>query len=76
MKIGERGQVTIPKKWRERLGLKPATEVEFVIEADRLVLKKAVQPLRLRQWKGKCRGALRKMGYKSVDEYIRDVRGR
>lgn len=29
MKIGERGQVTIPKNIREQFGLGPETEVEF-----------------------------------------------
>ena len=31
MKIGERGQVTIPKDLQERFGLKPETEVEFEV---------------------------------------------
>ena len=37
MKITTKGQVTIPAEVRERLGLLPNTEVEFVIEirADR-----------------------------------------
>lgn len=29
MKIGERGQVTIPRKLREQYGFHPNTEVEF-----------------------------------------------
>ena len=41
MKIGERGQVTIPQHHRKRFGLKPATEVEFVTVNGQLVLKKA-----------------------------------
>ena len=40
MKIGERGQVTIPKKYRSRFGFAPATEVEFVEQSGQLVLKK------------------------------------
>lgn len=30
MKIGKRGQITIPKKLREEYGLQPGTEVELV----------------------------------------------
>lgn len=43
MKIGERGQVTIPKKYRNRFGLAPATEVEFVEQGGHLVLKKVAR---------------------------------
>ena len=32
MRITAKGQVTIPKKWREKFGLWPGTEVEFVPE--------------------------------------------
>ena len=76
MKVGERGQVTIPKEMRERFGLGPSTEVEFEIHANTLILKKVGTPLALRRWKGKCKGSLEKLGYRSVDDYIRDVRGR
>lgn len=44
MKIGERGQVTIPQHLREAFALKPGTEVDFVVQDERLVLvKKGVQ---------------------------------
>ncbi len=34
MKITSKGQVTIPVEIRERLGLLPETEVDFVIDGD------------------------------------------
>ncbi len=40
MKITTKGQVTIPADVRERLGLLPHTEVEFVVEDGRAVLRK------------------------------------
>lgn len=40
MKITTKGQVTIPAAVRERLGLLPHTEVEFVVEDGRAVLRK------------------------------------
>ena len=40
MKITTKGQVTIPADVRERLGLLPNTQVEFVIEDGRAVLQK------------------------------------
>ncbi len=40
MKIGERGQVTIPKEVRERYGFLPYIEVEFVPEESGVLLRK------------------------------------
>ena len=40
MKIGERGQVTIPKDIRERYGLMPNIEVEFVPAESGVLLRK------------------------------------
>jgi AbrB family looped-hinge helix DNA binding protein len=41
-KVAERGQVTIPKRLRDRLGVKPGTTLEFSEEHGRLVAVKAV----------------------------------
>ena len=43
MKIGERGQVTIPKKMREKYGLLPQIEIEFVEEKCVILLTKMVR---------------------------------
>ena len=40
MKIGEWGQVTIPKTLREKYGLLPNIEVEFMPEKDGIKLQK------------------------------------
>jgi len=40
MKITAKGQVTIPKEWREKLGFLPGTEVEFIPEGNSLKLVK------------------------------------
>lgn len=40
MKITAKGQVTIPKKWRQKFGLWPGTEVEFVPEEGGLKIVK------------------------------------
>lgn len=39
-KVAERGQVTIPKPLRDRLGIRPGTILEFREEAGRLVAVK------------------------------------
>jgi AbrB family looped-hinge helix DNA binding protein len=40
MKITAKGQVTIPTDVREKLGLLPNTEVEFIVEDGRAILQK------------------------------------
>ena len=71
MKIGERGQVTIPKKMRERYGLLPQIEIEFVEENSGLLIKKKLlhtSPV------DKVYGILKKNA--STDDYIEAIRGR
>jgi antitoxin PrlF len=40
-RITQKGQVTIPKRLRDHLGLKPGTHVEFELAGDGRVLLKA-----------------------------------
>ncbi len=40
--VTEKGQVTIPKALRDRLGIRPGDALEFSAEGDRLVATKAV----------------------------------
>lgn len=40
MRVTTKGQVTIPQHIRERLGITPHSEVDFVVENDRVVLVK------------------------------------
>ena len=76
MKVGERGQVTIPKDIRERFGLAPDTEVEFRVVRGSILLKKASKKLNLQKWKGHSKASFAALGYSSVDKFIDDVRGR
>jgi len=76
MKIGERGQVTIPKEIRERFGLGPDTEVEFEVVNGTVVLRKLAKKLGLERWKGRCAKSFAELKYASVDDYLDDVRGR
>ncbi len=41
MRITSKGQVTIPHEIRERAGLMPNTEVEFVLDGDLVFLVKS-----------------------------------
>src|ERR1700733_13507962 len=76
MKVGERGQVTIPKEIRDRFGLGPDTEVEFHIVGGSIVVKKAPKKLDLQKWKGRCGDSFADLGSSSVDSFMDDVRGR
>jgi len=76
MKVGERGQVTIPKEIRNRFGISPETEVEFNIVENSIVLRKKPKKLNLKKWKGRCKESFTKLGYSSVDKFIEDIRGR
>ena len=71
MKIGERGQITIPKEIRERYGFLPNIEVDFVPDKDGVLLRKRslkVSPVQ------KVFGILNKSQH--TDDYIEDIRGR
>ena len=44
MRVTEKGQVTIPKPIRDRLGIGPGSEVEFVESADGVEIVKRQPP--------------------------------
>jgi AbrB family looped-hinge helix DNA binding protein len=44
MRITSKGQVTIPKEVREKLGLQPGDEVGFREEGQAMILEKAQEP--------------------------------
>jgi len=68
VKISEKGQITIPKEYREKFGLKPGDEVEFSIENDSLVVnKKATEFEDYAGYLGESE--------KTVDERMDDLRG-
>lgn len=71
MKIMERGQVTIPKKLRERYGITTATELEFIPRPEGILLVKRLggrSPFR------EMFGILNNES--DTDQYIEAIRGR
>jgi len=72
MKIGDRGQIILPKRLRERYGLNENVEIELVPEEQGILIQK-------RSVKRKAVAGLRgtaKLRYaKNVDEYIETIRG-
>lgn len=67
--VAERGQVTIPKALRDRLGIRPRTILDFHEEDGRLVAVKVVpqDPV------SKVLGCLKLD--RSVDELVAEMRG-
>jgi AbrB family looped-hinge helix DNA binding protein len=67
--VSERGQVTIPKPLRDRLGIEAGTELDFEAEGGRLVGRKA----RARDPLASVYGSLKTN--RSTDEIIEELRG-
>ena len=65
-----KGQVTIPQGVRERLGLRPGDEVEFVDVAGEYRLRKVVRTNPFSRY----RGHLRDLAGGEVDALVRDQR--
>lgn len=76
MKVGERGQVTIPLEIRRKFGIDSTTPVEFQVVNGTIILKKSPAKLGIRKWRGRCAESFSKLGYSSVDKYIEEIRGR
>jgi AbrB family looped-hinge helix DNA binding protein len=68
-KVAERGQVTIPKALRERLGIRPGSVLDFSEEQGRLVAVKAEALDGVDQVYGRLGRGRR------TDSVIKDLRG-
>ena len=68
-KVAERGQVTIPKVLRERLGIRPGTVLEFKEDHGKLVAVKATTMDSIDQFYGKLGSGRR------TDDVMRELRG-
>ena len=81
MRVTTKGQVTIPKEIRDRLGIVPGSEVEFVATEDGVHLVAVNQNLSQEESSRRFREALRGMagtldlGGMTTDEYIEWLRG-
>jgi AbrB family looped-hinge helix DNA binding protein len=67
--VSEKGQITIPKRLRDRLGLRPGTVLDFEEAGGRLVGRKLVPADHL----GELLGILDLPG--GVDGFVRETRG-
>lgn len=80
MRITEKGQVTIPKAIRDRLGVGPGSEVKFVERGDVVELKAQSKPNReggpssFEDWASGVSGLLDLEG-RTTDEHMDWLRG-
>ena len=70
-KITSKGQVTIPKKVREKLGVQPGEEVSFDEKEGVVFIRKAVTKSPFDKWVGK----LKHLRGKRSDDLVKESRG-
>ncbi|MBI2941172.1 MAG: AbrB/MazE/SpoVT family DNA-binding domain-containing protein [Chloroflexi bacterium] len=70
-KLTSKGQVTIPKSVRERLGLRAGDEIEFVEDEAGFRVQKRVATSPF----AKYRGYLRDLAGRNPDELVEEMRG-
>jgi AbrB family looped-hinge helix DNA binding protein len=71
-KITTKGQITVPKQVRERLGLRTGDELEFIEENGVYRLKKCTPPNPLKKY----RGCLKDMAGFDSDKVVWEMRGK
>ena len=67
--VAERGQVTIPKALRDKLGIRPGTVLEFNVENGRLVAQKQSAEEAV----AAVKGCLKEAG-RTTDPFLRQIR--
>ena len=71
MRISERGQITIPKRFRERFGMNKGVEVEITpTELGLLIQKRSAAQHPIERISGILDDAF------DVDQYVEEIRGR
>ncbi len=71
-RVTSKGQVTIPKDVRDRLGLRAGDEIEFVDDRGSFRVQKRVVASPFRKY----RGRLKRLAGRSPDDLVEGMRGR
>jgi antitoxin PrlF len=71
-RVTSKGRVTIPKDVRERLGLKPGDEIEFVEDREGFRLRKHIAASVIRKY----RGHFKHLAGRDPDELVERMRDR
>lgn len=70
-KLTSKGQITIPKKVRDKLGISAGENVQFMEKKDAFLIKKTVEKSPFDKWLGRLKS---KKG--DTDKVIEEIRGR
>jgi AbrB family looped-hinge helix DNA binding protein len=70
-KVTSKGQITLPKRVRDGLGIKPGDEIEFVAEAGEFRIQKVLGENPFSRY----RGHLKDLAGQDPDELVQDIRG-
>lgn len=70
--LTSKGQITVPREVRERLGLRPGNEIEFASDTLGVYLRKCVVDSPFRKY----RGDLQELAGLDPDELVEELRGR
>ena len=70
-KVTSKGQVTIPKKVRDKLGVRPGEDVGFEEKEGLMLIRKAVTKSPFDKWVGK----LKHLKGQRSDDLVKEARG-
>jgi len=70
-KVTSKGQITIPKEVREKLGVHPGEDVGFEEKGDMILIRKALTKSPFDPWVGQ----LKHLKGKRSDDVVREIRG-
>lgn len=68
-RVTSKGQVTIPKEIRDKLGIQPGDELRFEATVEGVIIRKEIQENRFEKWRGVADAD------ESVPERMRRLRG-
>jgi AbrB family looped-hinge helix DNA binding protein len=71
-RVTSKGQITIPKAVRERLGLHSGDEVQFFEKDGAMFIRKEIRESPFRKY----RGYLKHLAGRDSDELVEEMRGR
>ncbi len=69
--ITSKGQITIPKEVRDRMGLRPGDKIAFVEENGSYVLRRHFDESPFKPW----RGYLKHLAGRDPDDIVNELRG-
>lgn len=70
-KVTSKGQITLPKRIREKLGVQPGEEVGFEERDGLIYLQKTIKKSPLDKWVGR----LKQLEGRQSDDLVKELRG-